>query len=288
MLLDACKVDVDSRDNYGRTPLSWAVAEGHEVTTKLLLDTCKVDVDSKDNNGRTPLSWAAQGGHTNSATSLLERTAIHTPVGVTRTQENGEVVGQISVQSTPHCDADGLGRTASMWAALGGNLSLIQSLWPSHLPPSRPTNTWKDSLGLSFLHLFAIGNCAQGINLVLDAGCDINETESQGWTPLHWAAYFDHKVVLNLLLDRGADKDLKDSRGWTPYQISRFFGAGQLDELLETPPPEYGEVVLKVAQPFNAHCDSCQRVSRPQLSRKLSFTSGADLVEDNVRVSPPL
>jgi ankyrin repeat protein len=29
-------VDVDSEDGYGRTPLSWAAAGGHEAVVKLL------------------------------------------------------------------------------------------------------------------------------------------------------------------------------------------------------------------------------------------------------------
>ncbi|KAL8310334.1 hypothetical protein RB597_010258 [Gaeumannomyces tritici] len=37
---------------------------GHEAVVKLLLATGKVDANSKDEDGRTPLSWAAQNGHT--------------------------------------------------------------------------------------------------------------------------------------------------------------------------------------------------------------------------------
>jgi ankyrin repeat protein len=58
-------VDVDSKDSkHGRTPLSWAAENGHEVVVQLLLETGKVDVDSKDSSyGQTPLSWAAENGH---------------------------------------------------------------------------------------------------------------------------------------------------------------------------------------------------------------------------------
>jgi hypothetical protein len=64
-LLSTGKVDADSKDNYyGQTPLWWAAESGHEAVVKLLLSTGKVDADSKDNyNGRTPLSLAAGRGH---------------------------------------------------------------------------------------------------------------------------------------------------------------------------------------------------------------------------------
>jgi ankyrin repeat protein len=41
------KVDADSKDNGGRTPLSLAARDGHEAVVKLL-DTGKVDADSKE------------------------------------------------------------------------------------------------------------------------------------------------------------------------------------------------------------------------------------------------
>ena len=51
LLLGTGKVDIDSKDNSGRTPLSWAAENGHEAMVQLLLGTGKVDIDSKDNSG---------------------------------------------------------------------------------------------------------------------------------------------------------------------------------------------------------------------------------------------
>ena len=59
MLLDTGKVDIDTKDMNGRTPLLWAVAKRRDSVVKLLLDTGEVDIEAKDNKGRTPLTWAA-------------------------------------------------------------------------------------------------------------------------------------------------------------------------------------------------------------------------------------
>jgi ankyrin repeat protein len=63
LLVQTGKVDVDSKDESGKTPLSWAAEEGNKDVVQLLVETDKVDVDSKDKDERTPLSWAAESSN---------------------------------------------------------------------------------------------------------------------------------------------------------------------------------------------------------------------------------
>ncbi|KAL2004632.1 hypothetical protein VTN00DRAFT_3368, partial [Thermoascus crustaceus] len=65
-------VDPNSKDNTGRTPLSWAASHGQGAVVQLLLEK-GVDPDSKDEDGRTPLSWAAYYGHEAVVKLLLEK-----------------------------------------------------------------------------------------------------------------------------------------------------------------------------------------------------------------------
>jgi ankyrin repeat protein len=71
LLLENGEVNVNSKDIFGRTLLSYAAQKGYEATIKLLLKN-GVDVDSKDNNDWTPLLYTAKNGHFAVIVLLLE------------------------------------------------------------------------------------------------------------------------------------------------------------------------------------------------------------------------
>jgi hypothetical protein len=67
--------ELETKDkDYGQTPLSWAAENGHEAVVKLLLEK-GAELETKSNNGRTPLSWAAARGHEAVVKLLLEKGA---------------------------------------------------------------------------------------------------------------------------------------------------------------------------------------------------------------------
>ncbi|RYP09068.1 hypothetical protein DL765_008590 [Monosporascus sp. GIB2] len=104
-LLTTGKVDVNSKDNDGRTPLLWAARHGNEAVVKLLVATSKVDVNLKDNDGRTPLSYAAGRGYEAVVKLLI-------------------VTGRVDVNLK-----DNDGRTPLSWAALSGHEAVVKLLF---------------------------------------------------------------------------------------------------------------------------------------------------------------
>jgi transcriptional regulator len=66
--------DIESRDNYGCTPLSLASYNGHTDVVNLLLER-GADMESRDNYGHTPLSGASFEGHTETVRLLLDKGA---------------------------------------------------------------------------------------------------------------------------------------------------------------------------------------------------------------------
>lgn len=53
--------EVNVRDIYGHTPLSWAAESGCYSVIKIILED-NAQIDSMDNEVRTPLSWTRRNG----------------------------------------------------------------------------------------------------------------------------------------------------------------------------------------------------------------------------------
>ena len=72
-LLDK-NANVESRDQEGWTPLTWAAWKGHEAVVRLLLDK-NADIESKAIDGWTPLLLAIMNGHKAIVKLLLDKNA---------------------------------------------------------------------------------------------------------------------------------------------------------------------------------------------------------------------
>jgi ankyrin repeat protein len=139
----AANAEVNSQDRYGRTPLSWAAIYGRRDVVKILL-MAKAEVDSQDKNSWTPLSWAAEHGYKDVVKILLAAKA--------------EVDSQ-----------DRHGRTPLSWAARYGHQDMVK--------------------------------------LLLAANAEVNSRDEDGRTPLTLAAICGHRDVVKLLIVANADVD---------------------------------------------------------------------------------
>ncbi|KAI9860058.1 MAG: hypothetical protein M1813_006406 [Trichoglossum hirsutum] len=212
LLFESAKVDVDSKDTYGRTPLSWAAGNGHEAVVKLLLATEKVDVDPKDSySGRTPLSWAAVNGHEAVVKLLLATEKV-----------------DLDSKSTSY------GRTPLSWAAENGHEAVVKLL----LETEKVDVDSKYSSGLTPLS-WAAGNGHEAVVKLLLATekVDVNSKSSSygGRTPLSLAAGNRHEAVVKLLLKTGkVDVNLMDSNGRTPLSWAAGNGHEAVVKLLQS------------------------------------------------------
>ena len=193
LLLETGKIDIDSKDKLGQTPLWWAVQEGHEAVVKLLLETGKVDVDSKDKFGQTPLSRAAQRGHEAVVRLLFE-------------------TGKADINSKDN----NFGRTHLWRAAQQGHEAVVRLLLEIGMVDIDSTDS---KFGQTPLSRAAQRGHEAVVRLLLETGkVDIDSKDINfGQTPLSWAAQQGHEAVVRLLLETGkVDVDWKDKFGRTP------------------------------------------------------------------------
>ena len=69
------------------------------------------------------------------------------------------------------------------------------------------------------------------LTLHIVEGANVNEETYTDWTPLHWAAYRDHKEIVELLIAEGADVNAKDA-GTTPLDVAEEFNLSELASIL--------------------------------------------------------
>jgi len=63
-----------------------------------------------------------------------------------------------------------------------------------------------------------------GVKGFLDAGADVNEKGADGFTPLHWAAYYGKADMIRLLVSRGANVNVVSPQYGTPLLIAASYG----------------------------------------------------------------
>ena len=71
--------------------------------------------------------------------------------------------------------------------------------------------------------------------VLLEAGAGVDvQTNPQGYSPLHSAAFAGHVEAIRVLLAHGADRTLTNYRGERPADTARRTGQGEATRLLLT------------------------------------------------------
>ncbi|CAC5413452.1 unnamed protein product [Mytilus coruscus] len=70
------------------------------------------------------------------------------------------------------------------------------------------------------------------VNLLLEAGANVNEGDAKCWAPLHEACNVGEKDIVNLLLEKNVNVNACDNRGYSPLLIASQNGYKSIVELL--------------------------------------------------------
>ena len=80
------------------------------------------------------------------------------------------------------------------------------------------------------IHTATIDQNVTAVNDYLSKGVDIDEPDRHGFTPLIYAAYYNHINIAKVLLEHDADPHIVNNRGYNAYEYAKKF---QFDEMLE-------------------------------------------------------
>ena len=82
------------------------------------------------------------------------------------------------------------------------------------------------------VHLVAYFGLAEATTALLKNSHDLDSKDSDGRTPLSWAAEKGHEAVVKLLLEKGAELETKDKYGRTPLSWAAQNGREDVVKLL--------------------------------------------------------
>ncbi|KFY41877.1 hypothetical protein V494_02746 [Pseudogymnoascus sp. VKM F-4513 (FW-928)] len=284
----------DEKDACGRTPLSWAVENGHEAVVKLLLMN-KAEVNQKDTQyGQTPLSWAASNGHEAVVKLLLANDVEvnfqdmtgETPLS--RAASRGqEAILKLLLENGADIDLmDEDSKSPLSHAAESGHEDIVKLL----LVNNADTNS-KDNWGKTPLFRAAANGHGAIARLLLFSNVDIDLQDIDGRTALSYGAEGGHEAVVKLLLEYNAKVDLEDIHGRTALSYAAYDYRHELES--------GNEAVGKLLIAYNAKVNVEDNSGRTALSYaaeseseamvKLLLANNAEVnVEDNDELTPLL
>jgi CDK inhibitor PHO81 len=195
-------LNVDPEDTYGRRPIHYCAMYGH-ISCLMLLISHKTDLESPDHDGATPLVHAIRGGHVQLMELLLES-------GVMLEYSSEVIQNPLTV------------------AVQIGNLEITEKLL------KRGVQIRPDSHGLSPLHISCRLGYALIASVLIKYGAPIDGFDNfYGWQPIFFASSEGNLDCVRVLIQAGCNLEVKDENGWFPWTFALYHGHIEVAKLLE-------------------------------------------------------
>ena len=205
-LLIAKGADVNATNKYGSTPLHRAAGQGRKGISELLIVE-GADMNSKDEREYTPLHYAASEGHKVIAELLIANGADINP-------KNDNDKTPLDRAMLNHINADLVRKrteTATLLRKHGGMTSKELSSTPQK--GNKPNK-------IAIEEAVLVGN-VEALKEYLINDSEVNFSDKDGWTLLHFAAYGGHNEIIELLIEKGANLNEESIKGKTPIDLAK-------------------------------------------------------------------
>ncbi|EHK42517.1 hypothetical protein TRIATDRAFT_203737, partial [Trichoderma atroviride IMI 206040] len=224
------RFDPNVKNAKAQTPLHVAVSNKHRDVIRFLLES-GADPNVPDSDRKTPLHTAAKkrlyeivkdllrsGGDLNADLTLRD-SSNRTPLLIAASLGNAEIFEVLLEQGADLDSQDEEGKTALHLALEAGNLALTKRL--IELFKDKSLLDVQDSSGKTSLYQAAYSGMKLVIELLLEAGADVNIRSKAGKLPLHEGT--DNHDITLLLAEAKSDLNAEDEDGWTPLMLCVYW-----------------------------------------------------------------
>ncbi|XP_048248970.1 serine/threonine-protein phosphatase 6 regulatory ankyrin repeat subunit B-like isoform X2 [Haliotis rufescens] len=259
--------NINTRGQYGRTPVMMAAFKGHQSVFDLLVSK-NADLTLVDKNGNSSLHLACNGGNTAIAQYLVSPSNVNTrgqnewtPVMIAAFKGHQSVFDLLVSKDADLTLVDNNGDSLPHLACNGGNTTIVQYLVSPSNINTRGQNEWTpvmmaafkghqsvfdllvsknavltlvDNNGDSLLHLACYGG-NNAIVQYLVSPSNVNTRGQNRWTPVMMAAMKGHQSVFHLLVSKHADLTLVDNNGDSLLQPACYGGNTAIVQHLVSP-----------------------------------------------------
>ena len=175
------------------------------------------DVNRGDNEGWTPLHATASCGFLSIAKYLLENNADPAAVNndgelaidISESDEMEDLLQKEIDSRSINCEE---ARNLEEQCMLNDARDWKNSGYIADAPHSKT--------GASALHVAAAKGYMKVMNLLIQAGMEVNIQDYDGWTPMHAATHWAQREACELLAENFANMETKNCVGQTPFDVA--------------------------------------------------------------------
>lgn len=220
-------IDLNAKDDFGRSAVHSAAINGSDRTLAVLLDLPGIEIDLKDFNGNTPVHDAAGLSFESSALKLLLRKGARTDLRNNRGKtplDSAKISGtrrNVRILREKYADEFGIPKRSMtgismeeptlLQAAAQGDEAAVTSILSVCLEEkSIDLEERDDWLGRTPLQHATHAGHLRIVKKLYEAGANINVQDNYGRTALHIACLRYRMSIARYLLRNGADMTTKD------------------------------------------------------------------------------